>query len=73
VSGAMLLARSFAPLQPPPSRAHAPDLNGDPLRLGDVATIDPGVSWRSRPGIELLRAAIGITHGGAALVLDLKE
>ena len=74
VAGALLLARSFAPLRAAlTGRTRSRRCAVDPLRLGDVATIDPAVSWRPRPAADLLRVPIGIAEDGAALLLDLKE
>jgi S-DNA-T family DNA segregation ATPase FtsK/SpoIIIE len=38
-----------------------------------VAALDPAVSWRPRPGDDLLRVPIGTAQDGTPLVLDLKE
>ena len=73
-AGAMLLARSFAGLPAALPRRHPVEpLAVDPLRLDDVAALDPVVSWRPRPGGDLLRVPIGTAADGTQLVLDLKE
>ena len=73
-AGAMLLARSFAGLPTGLPRRHPVEpFAVDPVRLGDVAALDPAVSWRPRPGDDLLRVPIGTAQDGTPLVLDLKE
>ncbi|GLZ16207.1 type VII secretion protein EccC [Actinomadura sp. NBRC 104425] len=43
------------------------------LGIGDVAALDPSSVWRAPDDPELLRTPVGVTAGGEALVLDLKE
>jgi S-DNA-T family DNA segregation ATPase FtsK/SpoIIIE len=43
------------------------------LGVGDVGALDPAVAWRRRPLSESLRAPIGVSSDGEAVVLDLKE
>jgi len=43
------------------------------LGVGDVGVLNPAVAWRRRPIAESLRAPIGVSSDGEAVVLDLKE
>src|SRR5712664_1006351 len=43
------------------------------LGVGDVGALDPAAAWRRRPLAESLRAPIGVSSDGEAVVLDLKE
>ena len=43
------------------------------LGIGDVALLKPDIAWRHRPLAESLRAPIGVSSQGDAVVLDLKE
>ncbi|WP_436532166.1 type VII secretion protein EccCa [Actinoplanes sp. HUAS TT8] len=71
------LARQCAPLRLVTEEASGaltgtvglPEILGVP----DVATLDPGVTWRSRIPRELLRVPIGVGGTGNAVMLDLKE
>ncbi|HEY4991658.1 MAG TPA: FtsK/SpoIIIE domain-containing protein, partial [Nakamurella sp.] len=73
---AVLLARSFAPLRAGgdgPDRPGAPMDRHSAVRPGDVAAIDPAVSWRPRAAPDLLRVPIGTGVDGLPVALDLKE
>ncbi|MDT4995711.1 MAG: segregation ATPase FtsK/SpoIIIE, family [Actinoplanes sp.] len=72
------LARQLAPwrlsqqtwAEEPLSRStELPDLLG----IGDVATLDPQITWRHRPIREQLRVPLGIGPDGSTVDLDFKE
>ena len=70
------VARRLAPLrlseEPGARLADTISLTGL-LGVGDVGALDPAVAWRRRPLAESLRAPIGVSSDGEAVVLDLKE
>ncbi|WP_367650525.1 type VII secretion protein EccCa [Nocardioides sp. zg-DK7169] len=76
------LARRLLPLSPPdgdPQRDPAGGRDPGPpdlaalLGTGDLATLDPAVAWRPRPGRDRLRVPIGADEDGRVVHLDLKE
>ncbi len=76
MAGVAFLARAFAPLRAGDEGLEQSESRlrlVDPLRFGDVASIDPAVSWRRRVGADLLRVPIGTAIDGSPVVLDLKE
>jgi S-DNA-T family DNA segregation ATPase FtsK/SpoIIIE len=70
------LARRLAPLrlsEEPGARLADTILLTGLLGVGDARALDPAVAWRRRPLSESLRAPIGVSSDGDAVVLDLKE
>lgn len=71
------VARRLAPLRlsEEPGERHLSDtisLTGL-LGVGDAGTLDPARAWRRRPLSDSLRAPIGVSSDGEAVLLDLKE
>jgi S-DNA-T family DNA segregation ATPase FtsK/SpoIIIE len=77
VHAAEAVARRLAPLrltEDPGVRRLADSISlTDLLGIGDVATLDPKSSWRTRPLTETLRVPLGVSSQGEPVWLDLKE